>query len=89
MYNTSEFNEHSIKQKVISVLRTFGSLGLLSDSDVKIIELQSNNNNYEISGEYKYSKMYYTDRTEKGTFNIILDQKLNVVKYKIDSQSTT
>jgi hypothetical protein len=76
--------ENEIKRKVINIIKIFRSLGLLSDSDIRITGLEKSNNQYDISGEYKYKPMYRDDINEEGTFNISLNENtLDPVKVKI------
>jgi hypothetical protein len=83
----SDFNEQNIKRKVIDIVRTFRSLGLVTDSDVRINELNQRENLYEVIGEYKYSKMFNEDILESGSFSITLDEKLQPKKVKIEPNS--
>jgi hypothetical protein len=67
----ADINESQIKRKVIEIIRVFRSLGLVTDSNVIINELnKSDNDVYDISEEYNYKTMYMNDKSEKGIFII-------------------
>ena len=72
--SSNTLDDYRLKQKVISLIRTFRSLGLVSDSDVRINNLQKKENTYEIKGEYRYKPIMATDVSEQGTFSITLDE---------------
>ena len=44
--------EIEIKRKIINTLKTFRSIGILGDSDVKINGLDEENDYLKITGEY-------------------------------------
>jgi hypothetical protein len=58
-------------------------LGMVTDSDVKIDEMQEKDEIFEIKGEYRYRPMYQNDSAEQGTFTIALDRKLQPKNIKI------
>jgi hypothetical protein len=80
----ADINESQIKRKVIEIIRVFRSLGLVTDSNVIINELnKSDNDVYDISEEYNYKTMYMNDKSEKGIFIISLDKNLRPINVKI------
>ncbi len=88
MYAT--IDEGQIKRKIIEIIKVFRSLGLITDSDVIINELnKSINDVYEVSGEYNYKTMYKNDKSEKGVFTISIDKNLKPIKVKITPESNT
>lgn len=82
-YISNDFNETEIKRKIINILRTFRSIGLISDSDVRINELEEKDGIFEIKGEYQYRSMHINDIGERGTFNISLDKNMRPKNFKI------
>jgi len=82
-YISNNFSEIEIKRKIINILRTFRSLGLVSDSDVRINELEEKDGIFEIKGEYQYRPMHLNDIGERGTFNISLDKNMQPKNFKI------
>lgn len=50
--------EIEIKRKIINIIKTFRSLGLLTDSDITITELTKTTNQYDVTGEYNYKTMF-------------------------------
>jgi hypothetical protein len=82
-YISNNFSETDIKRKIINILRTFRSLGLVSDSDVKINELEEKDGVFVIKGEYSYRSMHLNDTGERGTFSISLDKNMQPKNFKI------
>ncbi|ALI36647.1 hypothetical protein NMY3_02451 [Candidatus Nitrosocosmicus oleophilus] len=50
--------EIEIKRKIINTLKTFRSIGILGDSDVKINGLDEENDYLKITGEYQYKNLF-------------------------------
>jgi hypothetical protein len=82
-YVSNNFSETEIKRKIINILRTFRSLGLVTDSDVRINELEEKDGIFVIKGEYQYRSMHLNDIGERGTFNISLDKNMQPKSFKI------
>ena len=50
--------EIEIKRKIINTLKTFRSIGILGDSDVKINGLDEENDYLKITGGYQYKNLF-------------------------------
>jgi len=66
--------EIEIKRKIINTLKTFRSIGILGDSDVKINGLDEENDYLKITGEYQYKNLFDKFSFEDGTFDISLSE---------------
>jgi hypothetical protein len=77
-------DESQIKRKIIDIIRTFRSLGFMTDSDVTINELEEEANIYRVLGEYNFKNSFSNNqKNEKGSFEISLDSTLKPKKVKI------
>lgn len=78
--------EENIKERVISIIKTFRGLTLLSGYDVRINDLTEVGNNYVVTGDY-HSTSLFGQTIEKGTFEITLRKPdLTQVKTKVTPQ---
>ena len=66
--------EIEIKRKIINILKTFRSLGILSDSDVKINSLEKENDYFKITCEYQYRNLFDKFSFDDGTFDISVSE---------------
>ena len=66
--------EIKIKRKIINTLKTFRSIGILGDSDVKINGLDEENDYLKITGEYQYKNLFDKFSLEDWTFDISLSE---------------
>lgn len=72
-----------IKEAVVTIIKSYRSLYLLTDRDVKINEMERREGEILVKGEYSYSSTLL-ERSEDGTFEIILDNQLKPVKVTIN-----
>ncbi|MBA3751150.1 MAG: hypothetical protein H0X03_09740 [Nitrosopumilus sp.] len=72
--------EYQIKRKIVNIVKTFRSLGVLNDSDVQINSFENLQDGYKISGEYQYNHIFKGNIIEEGTFEITIDKDLTEPK---------
>ena len=64
--------EIEIKRKIINTLKTFRSIGILGDSDLKINSLEKEDDYFNKTGEHQYKNLFNKFSFEDGTFDISL-----------------
>jgi hypothetical protein len=74
-----------IKRAVVDLIREARGLPILTGSDVKIKSIEKTEKGYKATGSYECRSLLGR-LIEKGTFEVILDDKLGVVESRIEAE---
>jgi hypothetical protein len=73
---------NQIKNAVRNIIATFRGFYTLTDGEVKMEELTTRDNNYITKGRYYFTPLFGS-KTEEGTFEITLNNKLETITSKV------
>ncbi len=79
---------NQIKGAVRNIIATFRGFYTLTEGEVKMEELTTNDGNYMIKGRYYFTPLF-GNRTEEGTFEITLNNKLETLSSKVVPKEST
>jgi uncharacterized protein YodC (DUF2158 family) len=74
-----------IKRAVVDVIREARGLPILTGSDVKIKSIEKTEKGYKTTGSYECRSLLGY-RVEKGSFEVTLDDKLELVESRIEAE---
>jgi len=74
-----------IKRAIVDVIREARGLLILTGSSVKIKSIEKTEKGYKATGSYECRNIL-GQLIEKGTFEVILDDKLGLVKSMIEAE---
>ena len=73
-----------LRDKLDRIIREFRSIGTFYHGDLKVNEMEYSGEEYIVRGDYAYRTLF-GETVERGSFEIILDSRMNPKKVKISA----